>query len=156
MYQNNEISVRLQEWVKSTGKKKGEVATLLGISSSQFSQILAGKDGIGRMMKERLQKAGADVDWILTGRRDINDGGKKGELIARYIVAGHKKIVIETHEVPEGVRVDVYSQLQDYSNKTSLALVAEPVSEFEEIKQEVVIAPVQKVQKAAATAIHKQ
>ena len=69
MSEINEISVRLQEWVASTGKKKGEIASELGISSSQFSQILAGKDGLGKMMQERLEKAGADVPYILTGRK---------------------------------------------------------------------------------------
>lgn len=65
MGKDNPVAVRLSEWVKSTGKKKVEVAQMLGIIPQQLSQVLNGRDGIGKMMQERLQKAGADVDWIL-------------------------------------------------------------------------------------------
>lgn len=48
MSETNEISERLKQWVASTGKKKGEIAALLGMSSSQFSQVLTGRDGLGK------------------------------------------------------------------------------------------------------------
>ena len=82
-----DIGDRLNEWIASTGFKKYEVAEKVGISVVQLSRILKGKSAMSFRLENAFRSIGADVDWILTGRRDINDGGKKGELIARYIVA---------------------------------------------------------------------
>lgn len=65
-----EIRQRLEQWIKSTGKRKSIIAQELGISAAQLSQLLNGRDGLGRIMQERLRSVGADVDWILTGRSD--------------------------------------------------------------------------------------
>lgn len=69
MEKDSPVYQRLSEWVKSTGKKKHEVAAMLGILPQQLSQVLSGRDGLGKTMQERLEKAGADVPYILTGRK---------------------------------------------------------------------------------------
>lgn len=69
MEKNNAIGQRLGEWIKSSGKKKYEIAELLGILPQQLSHVLNGRDGLGKTMQERLEKAGADVPYILTGRK---------------------------------------------------------------------------------------
>jgi len=69
MEKDSPVSQRLNEWVRSTGKKKNEVAAMLGILPQQLSHVLNGRDGLGKTMQERLEKAGADVPYILTGRK---------------------------------------------------------------------------------------
>lgn len=125
MSEINEISVRLQQWVASTGKKKGEIASELGISSSQFSQLLAGKDGLGKTMQERLEKAGADVPYILTGRR-AEDTARFNPL--HYIRSLEREIEFLKQEREQYLKV-----LKTYNveqTDTDYALAAEPVINY--------------------------
>lgn len=149
MGKDNPVAVRLSEWVKSTGKKKVEVAQMLGIIPQQLSQVLNGRDGIGKMMQERLQKAGADVDWILTGRKPGVEA-TKGKLLARYFLPDVQNVVIETEPTQDGVNVLIYE----------IAKAADPVvyvfdeDELEPIDNVIVVQPSKRdLRKAAATPI---
>lgn len=127
MSDKSELSQRLEEWVKSTGKRKGEIAVLLGITSPQFSRVLTGKDGIGKLMQQRLQEAGADVDWILTGRKPIS--GAKGKMIARYFLPNIKAVVIDTEGVQDGINIFIYEEVPpavDLSVEEGVEIVGDP------------------------------
>ncbi len=52
MEKNNAIGQRLGEWIKSSGKKKYEIAELLGILPQQLSHVLNGRDGLGKTMQK--------------------------------------------------------------------------------------------------------
>lgn len=155
--EDNSIGRRFKQLIGNAGKSQKEMAELLKTSTVLISNIVSGKRGLGPDLQRRLRELGFDVDWVLTGRRDITDGAKKGAFIARYIIPGHNKVVIETNETSEGIVIDVYAQLSDAkTDEKVFSLVAEKVEEYVEIKQEVIPAPVSKVLPAAATSIHKQ
>lgn len=159
MANSKQISDRLQQWIKSTGLRKSQIAEQLGISAAQLSQLLSGRDSFGKVMQERLRLIGADTDWILTGRSDFNNGAERGSMIASYFFADLKDVVIDKECKEDGVYVKIYKIAtkidEDYVPKIDLRLVADRIEEYVEIKQEVIPAPVPKVVAAAATSIHK-
>lgn len=127
MSDKSELSQRLEQWVKSTGKRKSDIAALLGISSPQFSRVLTGKDGIGKLMQQRLQEAGADVDWIITGRKPTS--GAKGKMLARYFLPNIKAVVIDTEQSDGGINILVYEEVPpvvDISVEEGVEIVVDP------------------------------
>lgn len=115
MSKKKDILRRLNEWVLLTGKKKREVAEMLGMSPQQLSRLMSGADNLGPNMQTRLEGLGADIDWIMTGRKahelHNNDEPHKGEMIARYFIPktkGIRGVVVETEKSDEGFTISVY------------------------------------------------
>lgn len=144
MDNQNQIALRFSEWVKSTGKKKYEVAEMLGISQSQLSQLLSGRNPLGVTLRERFKALGVDIDWILTGRQKDVSELEKGRVLAKYFIPkqyGVNKVVAESQTTDEGYNVTVYEVVEQ---KSVMALAAEPRVEYED---EVVPEPQVKVER---------
>lgn len=73
MPEKAQIARRLKEWAGlKVGPEWGwqkRIADLLGMTPQQINNLLAGRKPVGPAIRERLVKAGADVDWIMSGRR---------------------------------------------------------------------------------------
>ncbi|MBN8573688.1 MAG: helix-turn-helix transcriptional regulator [Candidatus Kapabacteria bacterium] len=144
-----DIGDRLNEWIASTGFKKYEVAEKVGISVVQLSRILKGKSAMSFRLENAFRSIGADVDWILTGRKPGVEA-TKGKLLARYFLPDVQNVVIETEPTQDGVNVLIYE----------IAKAADPVvyvfdeDELEKMDNVIVVQPSKRdLRKAAATPI---
>ena len=104
-----DIGDRLNQWIASTGLKKYEIAEKAGITVVQLSRILSGKSAMSFKLHNAFRSIGADVDWILTGRKPIS--GAKGKMIARYFLPNIKAVVIDTEEVQDGINIFIYEEV---------------------------------------------
>lgn len=80
----NAIGVRLREFAEQHYTSMREFADALEVSSQVLMPYLSGKRKPGNKMKERLHDLGADVDYILTGRRAA---AEQKNLNAQFTVA---------------------------------------------------------------------
>lgn len=111
MDSENQIGQRLRQWLDSTGKTQKEIAELIGSSQVLISRLLSGARRPGRDIQERLKEIGADIDWIMTGRKEVKEEGYKGELLAKYFIPNVKglvKLKVETEKTNEGFEIRVY------------------------------------------------
>lgn len=144
----NQIGYRLLQWIKSQGKSQKQFAEDSGINRVNLSRIINGERSIGPDVRERLQKAGADVDWILTGRKPIS--GAKGKMIARYFLPNIKAVVIDTEQSEDGINILIYEEAEEVV--TPSVHVFE--DEVEKVEDVIVVQPSKKdMLKAAATPI---
>lgn len=161
MSKKKDILLRLEEWVLLTGKRKREVAELLGMSPQQLSRLLSGADNLGTNMQSRLETAGVDIDWIMTGRKahEQNPPDAKGEMIARYFIPqtkGLRSIVVETEKSDEGFTISVYG------TATAIHTLPKPAANTPQFENDIhemdmefdTPPPPVRIKKAAATPVH--
>lgn len=158
---DNSIGLRLKEWIKESGKSQKEIAELLNTSQVVVSRLQSGVRRPGVDIQERLRALGADIDYIMTGRREVQSAQQKGELIAKYFIpnpSGIKQVVMESVIDTQGINISVYAVAKaDYAlHEVPVRKVAEPDAEEIETIYEL-NKPVQPSEKVAATAIiHKK
>lgn len=119
-----ERSARLKEWVESTGIKKKDIAEKLGCSSQMLSDYLHGRANIGFSMQSRLRELGADVDWIMSGRKaSLALNLVRSELLAEFTVIAKDSQDIDVEYEKNG---DDRYTIKVYAAKVKAAAKAAP------------------------------
>jgi SOS-response transcriptional repressor LexA len=120
MPEKREILRRLIEWAHSkVGSEwgwKSRLAIVLETTPQEVNRVLSGRFSIGPGTRERLAKAGADVEWIMTGK-SVKDAASANDRLIRGPFAEIPVIgkVLATPEgkqyfedLPEGVSVPYF------------------------------------------------
>jgi transcriptional regulator with XRE-family HTH domain len=82
MAKNEEISLRLREFMKDHYPSVNEFSAALGMSQPSVSSYLNGTHTPGNKVQERLRSLGCDIEWLMTGKLKGEQKQKKETLIS--------------------------------------------------------------------------
>ena len=66
------IKERLKTLIKENGGNQAEIARQIGISPNHLATILSSNTGLSATIIIGLAKAGYDIQWLLTGKSNLN------------------------------------------------------------------------------------
>lgn len=131
----NLIGQRFKQLIDKTGKSQKEIAKLLDTSAVFISNIVSGKRGLGPDIQRRLRALGFDVDWVLTGRKEVLTDEARGTLLAKYYLPNTtkvKKVIVDTDVTEDGISISIFSLAESVVYelpKETTSLVAENAAE---------------------------